>query len=187
MKVLITGNRTKDLTKYVAKLLEDNSYEVDTVSRSNSWDLGNTEVIPDFINLLDKYDIFVNMFANWRFNASLLTYYIFQDWQKKKYGDRRIITIGSTTDRVKRAKTNLYHYEKLALRELSNGLAMSGVWDKDSPLVTHISFGTMDNRADQNPGRKTLDMQKISEYILWVLQQPKEMHVNELSVDPVQR
>ena len=84
MKVLITGNRTKDLTKHVAKLLEDSSYEVDTVSRSNGWDLGNTEVIPDFINLLDKYDIFVNMFANWRFNASLLTYYVFQDWQKKK-------------------------------------------------------------------------------------------------------
>jgi hypothetical protein len=187
MKILITGNRNKDLTKYLAPLLESNSYEVDTVSRSNGWDLGNTEVIPDFIKLLDEYDVFVNMFANWRFNASLLTYYVFKDWQAKKYGDRRIITIGSTTDRVKRAKTNLYHYEKLALRELSNGLAMSGVWDKDSPLVTHISFGTMDNRADQNPGRKTLDMEKISGYVLWILNQPQEVHINELSVDPVQR
>ena len=64
---------------------------------------------------------------------------------------------------------------------------MAGVWDKDSPLVTHISFGTMDNRAKQNPGRKTLNMEKISEYVLWVLQQPKEMHINELSVDHVQR
>ena len=77
MKVLITGNRNKDLTKYLVPLLESKSYEVDTVSRANGWDLGNTEVINDFINLLDKYDIFVNMFANWRFNASLLTYYIF--------------------------------------------------------------------------------------------------------------
>ena len=186
-KILITGNRNKDLTKHLAPLLESNSYEVDTISRANGWDLGTTEVIPDFIKLLDDYDVFVNMFANWRFNASLLTYYVFKDWQAKKYNNRRIITIGSTTDRVKRAKTNLYHYEKLALRELSSGLAMSGVWDKDSPLVTHISFGTMDNRADQNPGRKTLNMDKISEYVLWVLQQPSDMHINELSVDPVQK
>tara|TARA_B100000989_G_scaffold289427_1_gene261252 strand:+ start:264 stop:827 length:564 start_codon:yes stop_codon:yes gene_type:complete len=187
MKVLITGNRNKDLTKYLVDLFEKNSYRVDTVSRENGWDLANTEIIPKFVNLLDNYNIFVNMFANWRFNASLLTYYVFKDWEKKKYGDRRIITIGSTTDRVRRPKTNLYHYEKLALREMSNGLSMAGVWDKDSPLLTHVSFGTMDNRAEQNPGRKTLNMEKISEYILWVLQQPKEIHINELSIDPVQR
>ena len=187
MKILITGNRNKDLTKHLVPLLESNSYEVDTVSRSNGWDLGNTEVIPDFVKLLDEYDIFINMFANWRFNASLLTYYVFNDWQKKGYGKRRIVTVGSTTDRVRRAKTNLYHYEKLSLREMSNGLAMAGVWDEKSPLVTHISFGTMDNRSEQNPGRKTLNMDKISENVLWVLQQPADMHVNELSIDPVQK
>ena len=54
MKVLITGNRNKDLTKYLVPLLESKSYEVDAVSRANGWDLGNTEVINDFVNLLDK-------------------------------------------------------------------------------------------------------------------------------------
>ena len=48
------------------------------------------------------------MFANWRFNASQYpTYYLFKDWESKKYNDRFILNIGSTTDRVKRAKTNL--------------------------------------------------------------------------------
>ena len=53
--------------------------------------------------------------------------------------------------------------------------------------MTLLSVGTMDNRADNNPGRKTLDMDKVAGYVLWILQQPKEIHVNELSIDPMQK
>ena len=70
---------------------------------------------------------------------------------------------------------------------MSAGLAMAGVWAKDTPRVTLLSVGTMDNRAENNPGRKTLNMDKVANYILWILQQPKEIHINELSIDPMQK
>ena len=187
MKVLITGNREKDLCKITTELLEAIGYTVETLSRKTDWDLGNWEVIPKIIEKANDFDIFINMFANWRFNASLISYYLFKDWESKKFNDRFILNIGSTTDRVKRAKTNLYHYEKLAFREISNGLSMAGVWAKDTPRMTLLSVGTMDNRADNNPGRKTLNMDKVAGYILWILQQPKDIHVNELSIDPMQK
>ena len=38
MKILITGNREKDLCKPTTELLEANGYTVDTLSRSNEWD-----------------------------------------------------------------------------------------------------------------------------------------------------
>ena len=187
MKVLITGNREKDLCKNTTELLEANGHTVETLSRTNDWDLGKWEVIPKVIEKAEDCDVFINMFANWRFNATLISYYMFKEWEKKKYNDRLILNIGSTTDRVKRAKTNLYHYEKLAFRDMSAGLAMAGVWAKDTPRVTLLSVGTMDNRAENNPGRKTLNMDKVANYILWILEQPKEIHINELSIDPMQK
>ena len=39
--------------------------------------------------------------------CTVVTYYVFKDWEQKKYNKRFILNIGSTTDRVKRAKTNL--------------------------------------------------------------------------------
>ena len=49
MKVLITGNREKDLCKNTTELLEANGYTVETLSRKTDWDLGNWEVIPKII------------------------------------------------------------------------------------------------------------------------------------------
>ena len=187
MKVLITGNREKDLCKNTTEVLEANGFTVETLSRTNDWDLGKWEVIPKVIEKAEDCNVFINMFANWRFNATLISYYMFKEREQKKYNDRLILNIGSTTDRVKRAKTNLYHYEKLAFRDMSAGLAMAGVWAKDTPRVTLLSVGTMDNRAENNPGRKTLNMDNVANYILWILQQPKEIHINELSIDPMQK
>ena len=85
MKILITGNRDKDLCKQTTELLEKNGYTVETLSRSNDWDLGKWEIIPKVIEKAEDCDVFINMFANWRFNASLLSYYLFKEWEKKKY------------------------------------------------------------------------------------------------------
>ena len=65
--------------------------------------------------------------------------------------------------------------KNLLLERLCNGLSMAGVWAEHTPRMTLLSVGTMDNRADNNPGRKTLDMDKVAGYVLWILQQPKEI------------
>ena len=122
-KILITGNAEKDLCKPTVEKLLENGYYVETLSRTTGWNLGEWDCIKPIVKKADEFDVFINIFANWRFNASLLTYYIFKDWEEKKYTTRRIINVGSTTDRVVRAKNNLYHYEKKALKELSTGLS----------------------------------------------------------------
>ncbi len=188
MKILITGNRKKDLCCEIVKAFEREGHVCLTISRENGYDFSENPygLIKKIVTLADDYDCFVNLYANYFFNQSLLAHKIFCDWYDKGYLDRRIINIGSTTDRVHRGKRNLYHFEKRALRELSSSLSLQSVWD-NAPLVTHLSFGTLDNRAEQNPGRKTLSLEKVAEYVIWLINQPKGIHINELSLDPLQR
>jgi NADP-dependent 3-hydroxy acid dehydrogenase YdfG len=96
-----------------------------------------------------------------------------------------IICIGSTTDRVKKGTDWLYNAEKKALRDFANSLGMAGVWG-NAPRVTLISFGSLSNVQEKHPDRKTMPIRKAAEYIKWILEQPAEFHINEISVDPLQ-
>lgn len=184
---MMTGNREKDLCKAIVQRFEREGHECYCFSRANGFDFEKnpSDVISRLVKEADNADVFINLYANYFFNASVLAHKLFNDWQKKEYGQRRIINIGSTTDRVQRGKTNLYHYEKRILREMSSGHAMLSVWDQ-APKVTHLSVGTMENRADNNPGRKCLAMDRVADYVYWIVSQPAEVHINELSIDPVQ-
>ncbi len=187
MKVLITGNPEKDLCSYLVPIFEENSYECHCVSRRNGYDFQENPygTVKKIVKLADEFDIFINLYANYFFNASVLAHKLFCDWADKGYSDRRIVNIGSTTDRVKKGSRNLYHYEKRILREMSSGHSLQSVWSQ-APKVHYCSFGTLDNRQEQNPGRATLSMQKVAEYIYWLINQPKDIHINEISIDPVQ-
>ncbi len=187
MNVMMTGNRDKDLCRYIVKRFEAEGHNCRCFSRSNGYDFKDnpTEVIARVIKEVESADIFINLYTIYFFNASVLAHKLFNQWLEKGYSDRRIINVGSTTDRVQRGKRNLYHYEKRILREMSSGHSILSVWDQ-APKVTHLSIGTLENRAEDNPGRKCLDMQKVADYIYWLTQQPKDIHINELSIDPVQ-
>ncbi len=184
---MMTGNRDKDLCQFIVQRFESEGHSCQCFSRSNGYDFENnpTEVIARIIKEVESADVFINLYANYFFNASVLAHKLFNKWLEKGYSDRRIINIGSTTDRVQRGKRNLYHYEKRILREMSSGHSMLSVWDQ-APKVTHLSIGTMENRAQVNPGRKCLNMETVADYVYWVTQQPKDIHINELSIDPVQ-
>jgi NADP-dependent 3-hydroxy acid dehydrogenase YdfG len=96
-----------------------------------------------------------------------------------------IITIGSTTDRVKNGKPWRYNAEKKALRDYSNTLAIGGVWD-NTPKVSYISFGTLSNNQEKHPNRKCLDIVQAAQYIKWLIDQPRCVNINEISIDPMQ-
>ncbi len=185
-KVLITGNRQKDLCGALVPLLEAKGYQCTCVSRSTGYDFEKDEgVISKVVRLAEEHDIFINMYANFFFKASILTQRVYTNWLDKKLPNKRMITVGSTTDRVKGGKTKLYHYEKTVLRELSSGLALIGVWE-NGPKVTHISFGTLDNRAEKHKDRRCLPLGSAAQYIAWILEQPSDININEISIDPVQ-
>ena len=97
-----------------------------------------------------------------------------------------IITIGSTTDRVKKGGSWLYNAEKKALRDYSNTLAINGVWSDNAPKITYISFGTLSNNQHKHPTRKCLDIRQAALYIQWIINQPRHIAINEISIDPIQ-
>lgn len=183
----MTGNRDKDLCKFLVDTFESRGHECHCLSRANGYDFSDNPygVISRVQKISEDYDLFINLYANYFFNASLLAHKIFNHWYDKGFSEKRIFNIGSTTDRVRKGKKNLYHYEKTILREMSSGHSLLSVWDK-APKVTHISVGTMENRSQDNPGRKCLSLKEVAKYIYWVTEQPKHIHINEISLDPVQ-
>jgi NADP-dependent 3-hydroxy acid dehydrogenase YdfG len=96
-----------------------------------------------------------------------------------------IICVGSTTDRLSDGKPWIYNAEKKALRDYSNTLALGGVW-KDRPKITYISFGTMSNNQHKHPERNCLDIDHAASYIKWIVDQPRDININELSIDSMQ-
>ena len=117
------------------------------------------------------------------YDSSKTEYFLYQSQTNKHYP--HIVVIGSTTDRVKNGKTWLYNAEKKALRDYANTCAINSVWSK-SPKVSYISFGTLSNNQEKHPDRKCLNIDEAAQYIKWLINQPKYVNINEISIDPMQ-
>lgn len=182
MKILITGNKEKGLAAAMSNSLVD--HDVEFASRANGWELTRGDQQQTFAEKSLNYDVVILNSALWKFNQTLLLEAVYK---KHKAEGRRtlIIAIGSTTDRVKKATDWLYNAEKKALRDYANSLGMTGVWDTN-PRVTLISFGTLSNVQEKHPDRKTLPIQDAADYVKWIVEQPSHLHINEISIDPLQ-
>jgi len=183
MKILISGNPFFGLAEAIKHELD--AHELTFVSRTTTGlDLTRAENQQAFAEMaLDKDVIIINS-ALWKFNQVLLLEAVYK---RLKAADKQplIICIGSTTDRVMKATDWLYNAEKKALRDYANSLSLTGVWAKN-PRVTLISFGSLSNVQEKHPDRKTIPIQGAASYIKWILEQPAEFHINEISVDPLQ-
>lgn len=180
MNILITGNANVGLAKSLFKLYPDATY----VSRSNGYDLTTNDGQNKLLEIIEKYDVIINSSALHKFNQSILLDKIYKrctELNLRPY----IINVGSTTDRVKNGKAWLYNAEKKALRDYSNTLGINGVWNV-GPKITYISFGTLSNNQDKHPDRKCIDINLAALYIKWLLDQPVQLCINEISIDPLQ-
>ena len=183
MKILISGNPAFGLAEALNTVLE--AHELTFVSRTtHKLDLTKAENQQVFADMSVDYDVVILNSALWKFNQTLLLEAVYK---KLKIEGKQtlIICIGSTTDRVMKATDWLYNAEKKALRDYCNSLGMTGVWAKN-PRVTLISFGSLSNVQAKHPDRKTIPIQGAANYVKWILEQPAEFHVNEISIDPLQ-
>jgi NADP-dependent 3-hydroxy acid dehydrogenase YdfG len=180
MKVLITGNKNFGIAKELFQLYPDATF----VSKTTGVDLTTQTGHTHCAELCLEHDIFINCAALWKFNQTVLLETVYKACVSAQH-DIHIINIGSTTDRVKNGKPWLYNAEKKALRDYSNTLGIAGVWDK-GPKVSYISFGTLSNNQEKHPDRRTMNINLAAQYIKWIIDQPKEININELSVDPLQ-
>jgi hypothetical protein len=179
--MLISGNPQKGLAAELFKLYPAAEF----VSKSMGCDLTKDTQQQAFADLALKHDVIIINSALWKFNQTVLLDAVYKSCVGALH-KAHIVVIGSTTDRVKNGKAWLYNAEKKALRDYSNTLAISGVWGDHSPKVSYISFGTLSNNQHKHPDRKCLDIDEAACYIKWIIDQPRHLNINEISVDPMQ-
>ena len=183
-KILISGNPDTGLSASIGKILFWPG-GCTFMSRSNGYDLTNSKGQQAFAEAALEHDVVIICAALWKFNQTVLL-----DIVSKRCAEAghqpHIICIGSTTDRVKKGGAWLYNAEKKALRDYCNTHGINGVWGSKSPKITLVSFGTLSNNQHKHPDRKTLNIDEAAEYIKWIIEQPKHVGVNEISIDPMQ-
>jgi NADP-dependent 3-hydroxy acid dehydrogenase YdfG len=180
MRVLITGNSTDGLSAAIGRQLE----QVTFVSRTTGVDLTTKQGQDTCADMALTHDVFINCSALWRFNQTLLMETVYQNCMKFQHR-MHMIAIGSTTDRVKNGKVWMYNAEKKALRDWCNTLALNGVWGQ-GPKVSYMSFGTLSNNQHKHVDRRCLDIDVAAAHVIWLMNLPKFLNINEISIDPMQ-
>lgn len=181
MKILVAGNKNFGLAAELFKLYPDAFF----ASRTTGFDLTANDDQKRLADLVLEYDVFINCSALWKFNQTVLLDTVYKKCVENKHYPY-IICIGSTTDRVKKGGAWLYNAEKKALRDYCNTLGMNGVWGS-APKITLISFGSLSNVQAKHPDRKCMDIDRAANYIKWLIEQPTDICVNEISIDPLQQ
>ena len=180
MKILVAGNKNFGLAAELFKLYPDAFF----ASRTSGFDLTANDDQKRLADLVLEYDVFINCSALWKFNQTVLLDAVYKKCTENNHRPY-IICIGSTTDRVKKGGAWLYNAEKKALRDYCNTLGMNGVWGS-APKITLISFGSLSNVQSKHPDRKCMDIDRAASYIKWLIEQPKDICINEISIDPLQ-
>lgn len=178
--MIITGNKNKGLAAELYKIYPDAVF----VSRDTGFDLTNREDQERLADIVLSHDVFINASALWRFNQTMLLDTVYKKLLDHKK-NTHLICVGSTTDRVKNGRAWIYNAEKKALRDYCNTLGINGVWG-EGPKVSLISFGSLSNVQHKHPDRRCMAIDKAAQYIKWIVDQPRSIAVNEISIDPMQ-
>lgn len=178
--MLISGNINSGLAGALYNLYPDATY----CSRDTGYDLTLGKDQHRFAELACEHDVVIINAALWKFQQTVLLDEVYKKLVSERHR-AHVIAIGSTTDRVKNGKAWRYNAEKKALRDYSNTLAIGGVWST-APKVSYISFGTLSNNKHKHPDRECMDIDSAAQYIKWLIDQPKYVNINEISIDPMQ-
>jgi hypothetical protein len=178
--MLVAGNSNYGVGQALFKIYPNAIY----CSRSSGYDLTNSLDQERFCDLVCDYKTIIICSALHNFNQTVLLEKVYQRCAKNNHTPH-IICIGSTTDRLSDGKPWLYNAEKKALRDYCNTLALGGVW-RNRAKITYISLGTMSNNQHKHPDRKCLDIDSAAGYIKWIIDQPANININEISIDPMQ-
>ena len=188
-KILITGSRKYGLCEAMCNLFDTMpDIEYETASRSNGYHLDTSEGQK---KLAEKYiegdfDIFINNSAIWKFHQVMIAECMFNAMNE---ADRKghIINIGSTADTGVKGRTWRYPTEKKALKAYNRDLTYMTMGGSNIK-TTLISPGSLTTPAiiKNHPDRKLIDVEYIAELVVWIINQPEYINVNELSIDPIQ-
>ena len=188
-KILITGSRNYGLCEAICNLFDTlPNIEYETASRSNGYNLDNSDGYSKLANYYidGDFDIFINNSAIWKFHQVMIVESVFNAMEE---ADRKgqIINIGSTADTGVKGRTWRYPTEKKALKAYNRDLTYMAIGGSNIK-TTLISPGSLTTSSvmKKHPDRKLIDVEYIAELVVWTINQPEYINVNELSIDPIQ-
>ena len=187
MKILITGNPSKDITKSIAGLYDD----IHTVSRSSistyELDLSIDENITKLAKISLNYDIFINCALIPNFGQTKILQSVWTEW-KSSNKSGTIINFGSAVDYYFRPDNRLYPIEKRSLRDLSCSLSKHVNWFNSKIKCTYFSFGgvSTEKTIRQWSHYDHFSPDEIATYVKWIIDSPAHANIDEIHVTPIQ-
>lgn len=184
MKISITGNIYEGLSSELFNIFP----KAEFFSRTTNYDLVNDKNdIRRFIKESQDSDVIILNASLYKFAGVMLLSELWKSCVEHNYSPY-IICLGSTIDRVKNYNTSMYGLQKKTLREYCNSLSLIGKdGDENRPKVTYISFSTLSDKQDKHPDRQCIDLELAAQYIKWLIEQPKHICINEISIDAMQK
>ena len=205
LKIAVTGH-TSGIGKAIYDMGILQGYDVVGFSRATGFNLKNigkqyttdkdfdqhqrfeyTEDTQRFLREIKDYDVFINN-AHLQWSQVDLLYAVYEMWQKQ---NKSIICIGSTAkDHNEPAEvTKPYYHQKIALETIVDNF---GVYGKGKCKVSIVRPGWVDTGLfDKQPeykrtipmGIKTIPSDKIAESVYYILNQPKNVYIKNISVE----
>ncbi len=186
--VVVSGNREYGLAKALEKVFPTAQF----YSRSqNNFDLSKYDDRIKFAELSLNYDVYISCSCLSQFRQTLLLEKVYKKWRevhKKGY----IICLGSTADTPVKGTEWIYPIEKKALKAYCRNLSLAslgGHGNKPSGIrITYVSPGYLDTPKanEKHPDIKKINLNYLAETILWLTQQPPQVNISELALDPIQ-
>lgn len=189
-KIIVSGNKNYGL----AKVLYEKFPKADFYSRSNGgFDFLREECCNEFAVESLNYDVYISCSYIPYFGQTNLLRRVYEQWSvERKKG--RMIVFGSTAD----WGTRVWYYptEKRALRDFCRRYGSSGsgggpdLYPGNGILITYIAPGMIDlPRQREKYGE---EMAKVDPYYLagivkWIMEQPENLNIYDISMDPVQQ
>lgn len=187
-KILITGNRNYGLCEAVCNIFDENGYEYECASRDTGWSLDMSQEQERLAEhyVTNGFNVFINNSAMWKFHQIMIAEKVYNAAniaQRKS----QFIHMGSTADTGVRGRTWRYPTEKKALRDYNRDLSYMAIGGSNIK-TTCLSPGSLTTPSvmKKHPDRQLIDVEYIAEVILWLLNQPEYVNINEISLDPVQ-
>ena len=187
-KVLITGNRTYGLCEAICNEFDKHNIDYECASRTTGWSLDKNEeqerLAQHFVD--DDFNVFINNSAMWKFHQIMIAEHLYTKAHAAGV-HAHFIHMGSTADTGVRGRTWRYPTEKKALKAYNRDLTYMAAGGSNIK-TTLLSPGSLTTPSviKKHPDRKLIDVEYIAEVILWLLQQPEYVNINEISLDPIQ-
>lgn len=178
--MLVAGNAFYNLSKEIHKLYPTATF----CSRNTGYNFFKKEDKEKFAQESLNHDHILLISALAEFHQVMLYDTVYKHCVENKHRPH-IITVGSTIDRLGTGNGRVYSTEKKALLEHTKNLNLQS-YGNQGPKTTHISIGMLSNLQHKFPNRKTLDVSEAAGYIKWLIEQPKHVNINEISIDPMQ-